>query len=195
MILAAILLTVLKQGYFQALFTGFLAISSTTSRGVIASTALRIVLRWSTFFLLALLLGSGLLYLLGPFVFHRFIHLEYLLVLFLGIIQLLNLSAKHEHFRNFLYNKRWLYSMAMLQGFSALGNMGSIYAIDAEISFPIVLMACLSYGLAYCFTSSLFAVLIGILTNTGQKARSALVVLLSILGIIIGIIHFFTGLI
>lgn len=195
MILAAILLTGLTMGYRQALFTGFLTVGSVTARGENAATAFRIVLRWSTFFLFALLLGSGLLYLLGPFVFHRFIHLEYLLVLFLGIIQLLNLSAKHEHFRNFLYNKRWLYSMAMLQGFSALGNMVAIYAIDTGISFPIVLMACLSYGLAYCFTSSLFAVLIGILTNTTQKARTALVVFLSILGIISGIIHFFTGLI
>lgn len=195
MILAAILLTGLTMGYRQALFTGFLTVGSVTARGENAATAFRIVLRWSTFFLLALLLGSGLLYLLGPFVFYRFIHLEYLLVLFLGIIQLLNLSAKHEHFRNFLYNKRWLYSMAMLQGFSALGNMVAIYAIDTGISFPIVLMACLSYGLAYCFTSSLFAVLIGILTNTTQKARTALVVFLSILGIISGIIHFFTGLI
>jgi hypothetical protein len=194
MILATILFTALTMGYRQALFTGFFTVGSVTARGENAATAFRIVLRWSTFFLLALLLGSGLLY-SRPSLLVPLIHLEYLLVLFLGVIHLLNLSATHEHFRNFIYNKRWLYSMAMLQGFSALGNLCEIYAIEAEISFPIVLMACFVYGLIYCFTSSLFAVLIGLLTNVGQRARNAIVIFISVLGIIIGIIHFFTGLI
>jgi hypothetical protein len=191
----SILLTAITIGYRQALFTGFIPLSTITSRGEIAPTALRIAFRWACFFLIALLAGTVFLHFVGRYFLQGLIHLEYLLVLFLGIIHLLNLSAKHEHFRNFIYNKRWLYSLGMLQGFSALGNLTALYVYADDITLPLLVLASLVYGLAYCIVVSFFAMFIGILANISHKSRNALVVLLSILGIAIGIVHFFTGLI
>jgi hypothetical protein len=190
-----IILAAMTAGYLQALYTGFLPLGSITARGEILATAFRIVMRWSLCFLIAILIGTPFLYFIGPSFFHRFIDLEYLLVLFLAIVNLLNLSAKHEHFRNFLYNKRWLYSLGMLQGFSALGNMVSVFSLTDNIFFSSVLMACLAYTLTYCITVSVFAIFIGLMANTQHRVRTALVVFLSILGIIIGILHFFLGII
>jgi hypothetical protein len=189
-----ILLTAVTMGYRQALFTGFIPLGTITSRGETAPTAIRIAFRWAFFFLIALLTGSLVIHFAGPVFPRAFIHLEYLLVLFLGIIHLLNLSAKHEHFRNFIYNKRWLYSLGMLQGFSALGNVAAFYSVD-DLKLPLLVMACMVYGLAYCIVVSFLAMFIGLITNISHKSRSVVVVLLSILGIVIGILHFFTGMI
>lgn len=186
-----IVLAAFSMSYRHALMPGFLPLSMTTARGEIAATALRITTRWSACFLIALMVGAVLIHFLTPRLFTQFIHLEYLLVLFLGIVHLLNLTGKHEQFRNFIYNKRWIYSLGMLQGFSTLGNITAIYSNTADIPFTVLLTSCLVYGLTFVVITSAIAIGLGLLAHSGHKARTALVIVLSVICITLGIIHFF----
>lgn len=189
------ILGALKFGYQQALFTGFIPLSSATAQGTPLKKTLQTVLNWLICFMIAIFIGMPLLYFARFILLNNLNGLEYMLVIFLGVINLINLSSKRAPFNNFLYNRRWIYALGVLQGFGAVGNLIWIYAVTSEVTFFSIFTVGTIYAITFCGVVCFFAIGVGVLTLALPKARTALIVFFSILGIVTGLLHFFFGLI
>jgi hypothetical protein len=184
------ILGTLKFSCRQALFPGFIPLSSTTASAKTFEVVLLTVKRWAVCFLIAMFIGASLLY-FAPNLLRQFSALDYVLALFVGIVNLIGIFSRSESIKNLLSGKWWIYALGILQGLGASGSLIWIYAITTEISFLTVLTVCTIYAVIFCAGVSFLSILIGYLTRTSTLARTALIVFFSLMGITIAILHFY----
>jgi hypothetical protein len=186
-----LILSVLFIGARQAVTYGYLPLSLITVRHDTSSTVVRTALTWSVGFMICILAGVLFLQMTGSLFVREFRQVGYLLVLFAGSLSILNISGKRETFKRFVLDKKWLYSVAMLQAVGGLDIISVTYVFGSDVTFTTVLMSSILYGLCFAMIVSMISIIVGLLASVGPKIRKALVIILSLLAILNGAINFF----
>jgi hypothetical protein len=187
----SIIITSIVAGGRHSLAGGFLPVGIMAVRCENLPSSLRVLKQWTTAFTITAVAFAITPYFFGFYFFMLLRHLDYLLMLLIGITFFIN-----TYFRKRILaepDKKLIYLIGILQAIGMFYELGAIYAITSSVSGEMMILSVFLMGISFVLFSFFIATLFSMHTlfrSNALKIKSFLLVILSAACILIGVTHF-----